>query len=481
MKSFLIVLASLLGMILSSCSNSFDEPQDYQGCRDKMVVSLSGEEALSLMCGDSVAISSTLTDDEIIEIVQTFPYASESESRGNCKTFEIEKKYVLPSYNTLSRTSDIPRNVEFDVVKFEDSSSNGFAIVCADKRYPEVIAYVPGLNFYAIDSIAPVKFMIERGQEVALNYIYKCERITEENCEKTLDKVCKTFGIAKNDFDFDKYRSHIYIQGFQEESRGSAVTPSGTLLSQVGPLCGTTRIIQGWPCNQYMPKTTLEQYNSSQHNGHYPAGCVNVALATICAYLQPTIYSASLGRNINWDNVYNSYFNPFGFNPSQYSETTPQAIEVGHLLKILADGTNTKFGEDGGSTSTSNAASYMNKIGINMSSSTTTLNYANVRTSLSNLGLVYCTGTVVEGSRSNSSGGGHAWVIDGLQIRKPLTRMELQNYNCYASCKFGWIEWDFMESYNGWYLFDTSGTITFDFSDSYISQNLKCVPNIRRK
>lgn len=69
MKSFLIVLASLLGMILSSCSNSFDEPQDYQGCRDKMVVSLSGEEALSLMCGDSVAISSTLTDDEIIEIV----------------------------------------------------------------------------------------------------------------------------------------------------------------------------------------------------------------------------------------------------------------------------------------------------------------------------------------------------------------------------------------------------------------------------
>lgn len=470
-----------MGLLLSSCSNSFDESQNLEGCGDKMVVSLTGNEAISLICGDSTAISSPLTDDEIIKLVQGFPFASNSDSRGSYKTFEIEKKYVLQSYKTQSRTSETSNNVEFDVVKFEDLSSNGFAIVCADKRYPEVIAYVPGLNFHDLDSIVPIKLMIERGQNVALSYINKCEEIVEKYKEETLNKVCKTFNISTKDFDFDKYRARIYIKDFQEESRGSLVTPSGSLLSQVGPLCGTTRIIQGWPCNQFIPTTTLEKYNTEQHNGHFPAGCANVALATICAYLQPTIYCSSLGRNINWDNVYNSYFNPFGLNPAQYSATTPQAIEVGHLLKILADGTKTTFGEKGGSTSNSNAASYMNKIGVNMSSSTTSLDYSNVRTSLSNLGLVFCTGTDVKGTRNDNSEGSHAWVIDGLQIRKPLTRMELQNYNCYASCKFGWIEWEFMESANGWYLFDTKGTISFDFADSYISQDLKCIPNIRLK
>lgn len=200
----------------------------------------------------------------------------------------------------------------------------------------------------------------------------------------------------------------------------------------------------------------------------------------MCSYIQPTIYSPDLKRNINWNNVINSYFNPFGFESSQYDQNTPQAKEVGYLLKLFAEKTHTSFGENGGSTSTNNAASYMRSIGVNMSSSTTDLNYFNIRTSLSNLGLVYCTGSHVTNTRSDGSGNGHAWVIDGLQIRKPLTKYELQNFHCYANCKFGWIEWDFMSSYDGWYLFDTNGSINFTFDDGYISSNLRCVPNIRK-
>ena len=257
--------------------------------------------------------------------------------------------------------------------------------------------------------------------------------------------------------------------------------PSGArLLNKVGPLCGDTHIIQGWPCNQFIKTTDLSTYQTMQHNGHFPAGCVNVALATICAYLEPSIYCESLKRNINWNNVFDSYFDPFGFYPSEYDPSTPQAIEVAHLLKILADGTKTTFDSRGGSTSTANAASYMNKIGINMSTSTTTLNYSNVRSSLANLWLVFCTGDETKSTRSDNILGSHAWVIDGLQIWQPNTRMELQNYNCYASCKFGWIE-PFTQTYDGWYLFDTSGTITFEFGGEEISSNIKCIPNIRKK
>lgn len=485
MKSRIKWLAIYMIGLLASCSaeDALVDKDVVKG-GDRMVVALSGEEALSLVAGNSY----TLSDKEVLDIVNNFSTTSENDGSQTrtAATFmsnlQVIGNYKLACNNELTARESAPQDsVEFCQVRLGEKDTSGMAIVCRDSRYPEVLAYIPNVDIHTIQTFEPVQMMIERAQTVALKYISKCNSLVKDRRGKTLEKVCKTLNISEKAFNFEKYRSQIFVKDYDSKSLNSATTPTGTILSTVGPLCGTTRIIQGWPCNQFIPETTLDAYNTEQHNGHYPAGCVNVALATICSYLQPTIYCSDLGRNINWDSVCNTYFNPYGFNPSQYSSATAQAIEVGNLLKIMADGTKTSFSAKGGSTTTPNAATYMRSIGVSMRSSTSTLNYANVRSSLSNLSLVYCTGTMVSTTKSDGTGNGHAWVIDGLQIRKPQARMELQNYNCYANCKFGWIEWEYQTTYNGWYLFDTDGSITFDFDSEALSTKLACIPNIRLK
>lgn len=479
-KYLIYSLLTCTALTFASCSSE-EEITDNGVIKggDRMVVSLSNEEALSLVSSNAY----TLSDDEVLQTVNVFEQQDDKTTKAaRTNGIRIIKNYKV-AYNSKSTTRSFNSqdSIEFSLIDLGVDKTSGIAVVCRDSRYPEVLAYVPSANIETYQSCTPMQMMINRSQDVAIQYIEKCNSIDEGVREKAIDKICKTLEIVEEQFDFDKYRSQIFIEDYDtKEIRSSLQQPSGTILTSVGPLCGTTRLIQGWPCNQFIETTTLDKYNTSQHNGHFPAGCVNVALATMCAYIQPTVYCPDLGRNINWSNIMNTHFNPYGFDLSQYDKDTPQAKEVGYLLKLFAQKTGTKFDEKGGSTSTSNAAAYMRNIGVNMNSSTSDLNYSNIRTSLANLGLVFCIGTHSQGTRSDGSGDGHAWVIDGLQIRKPLTRYELQNFNCYANCKFGWIEWDFSSTYDGWYLFDTNGSINFDFGSDYISTNLACIPNIRK-
>ncbi len=483
MRKKIFGLVACFALILASCSNENEIlGSGVNKPGDRMIVSLSKEEALSLASRNAHILS----DNEVLQAVTIFSEQQDDKMTrsANAKNMKIIKNYNVACNSNLTTGSvTFQDSIAFCLVDLGIEKTSGLAVVCRDSRYPEVLAYIPTADMQMYQTCTPMQMMISRSQDVAIQYLKKCNEIGNDIREKAMDKVCKAFGITQEKFDFSIYRKQIFIQDYDNsETRSTLTTPSGTLLSSVGPLCGTTRLIQGWPCNQFMDTTTLEAWNTDQHKGHFPAGCVNVALATMCSFLQPTIYSSDLGRNIDWNNVSDTYFNPYGLYPSEYDENTPQAKEVGYLLKILAKGTKTTFGENGGSTTTSNAASYMRSIGINMSSSTSALNYSNVRTSLANLGLVYCTGTQTNNTRSDGNNAGHAWVIDGLQIRKPLTKYELQNYHCYANCKFGWIEWEFVDGgYNGWYLFDTDGSISFDFESDGISTNLSCVPNITKK
>lgn len=476
MKHLIYCLIACTAFVFAACSNG-DEDSVIKG-DDRRFASLSSEEVLSLI-PDS---AHTLSDAEVLRAISSFSKNQGGQTRvSTSKEMKIVKNYKVACKQVSSTRAAVEQDsVEFSFVDLGLDKISGLAVVCRDSRYPEVLAYVPTSNIQTYQSCIPMQMMVSRAQDVAMHYInrYNAIKVNEGTREKALRKVCKMLNIKEEDFDFAKYRSQIFItDNTDAETRSTKQEPVGTLLSSVGPLCGSTRLIQSWPCNQFIETTTLDKYNTMQYNGHFPAGCVNVALATICSYLQPNIYCTYLGRYINWSNVADTHFNPWGIYPSEYDENTPQAIEVAYLLKIISDKTKTKFDEQGGGTSTVDAASYMRSIGISMSSSTSALNYSNVRTSLSNLALVYCTGTVTE---KNGSTAGHAWVIDGLQIRKPLARYELQNYNCYANCKFGWIEGDFGDTDNGWYLFDSKGAIDFTLTGNNISTNLACIPNIRK-
>lgn len=488
MKKNVILIASVL---LASCSSNELNHDVMSDAPDVMMISLSPEEAISVSFDDSTILSM----DEAVKIAERF-MNDENRSRATSDNpvIAVESSFVksLEYGSTISR-SHKSQDVLFYELSVKQNDESGYVVLCADTRYPEVLSYVECGSLDAIKG-TPAEIMHNRSMDVALNYIRKCNEFKELYRTNTIEKICKQFNIDEEQFSLDKFRERIYIKplyGEDIQSRSTVtVTDSltGMVLTQVGPLCGTTQLIQGWPCNQFIQTTDLEKYNTEQHNGHFPAGCANVALATMCSYIQPTVYSSDLGRNINWSNVANAYFNPFAwFTPSAYNPDSESAIETAYVLKIFADGTKTEFDEDGGGTTLANASSYMKSIGVNMGTSKVTLNYSNVRSSLMSLGLIYAVGELTELSRSSESLGNHAWVIDGLQIRTKMTRAELQNYNCYVSCKFGWIEpdpnntWYTSTPFNGWYLCDTDGTISFEFTDSQnqLSSNLKCIINIK--
>lgn len=479
-------------LVFAACSNKEEDimyPSAWDD--DKRFSLLSIEEVISLFPDSLLAGTCALSDEEVLQQVRIF---SENDIRG--RTYVPNRMNIVHNYKVacnqlpVSKILSSQDFVEFSIVELDFNNASGFAVVCRDSRYPEILAYVPTLNFQSYQSCTPMQMMVGRAQDIAVQYIERYNtalaKITDDTRKQALSKVCKELNVSEEEFDFERFRYNIFIRDYDSEdfieSRGSVQNPTGTVLSSVGPLCGTTRLIQGWPCNQFMETTTLEQFSSMQHNGHFPAGCVNVALATMCSYFRSTIYCSYLGRFIDWNNVIDAHFNPYSFFPAQYDENTAQAVEVGYLLKTISEQTKTVFNENGGGTNIANAVSFMKSIGIDMSTSTTTLNYNNVRSSLGNLWLVYCLGTVTNNAKSDGTGSGHAWVIDGMQVRRSQARYELQNYNCYANCKFGWIENDYSdENYDGLYFFDAKGAIDFNFADgNNLTANLSCIPNIRK-
>lgn len=361
--------------------NESTDSEDITG-NDKIKVTLSPEEFISVAYDDITELSS----EEVLLKVEKF--SSQSFRNDNQFNNPIINATIADSYSLELNDSSNPDagTVHFKVVFFEKDGNRGSAVVCSDRRYPEVLAYLDRYEIKDIESYNRDNPMMWRVNQIAVDYINRCNEIKDSLKSSTVKKICDRLGIEESEFSFRNYISNIIVPGYNILSSTRfemMIDPEeGTLLNKVGPLCGTTNIIQGWPCNQFIAETDLRIYQSPQHYGHYPAGCVPVALATMCSYIRPTIYCDELKRNINWDYVFDSTFDPLGFEPVEYDPSTPQAIEVGHLLKIIADGTKTTFNGDGGHTTISNAASYMNKIGINMSSSTTAINYSNVRSSL---------------------------------------------------------------------------------------------------
>lgn len=482
MKRSLFFLLCMTLLCACSSKDDFVENQMY-GDTDKRMAAISAEEAISLLPyrGETISV------DEVAGLLEQYNSEQTMRStlnRNGVSNIEIIDNYVLGygGEKVVTKSVSLEETVSFCVARFNDiNGHDGISLVCTDRRFPEILAFVPDSKYDTWKN-PMARLMAERAQNVALAYIKRFNTIRDSLQDRAIHKVCVQLNIPENEFDINRYMHQIYIISEQNKTKSKVVqTPGGTEISSVGPLCGSTRLIQGWPCNQFIPTSNYEKHQNYQYNGHFPVGCVNVALATICSYVKPIIYCSGLGRNINWENVENSYFNPYSMSLDQYDENTPRAIEVGHLMNILASGTKTEFSEQlGGNTYFVNAVSYMNSIGVDMSKSFVALTYDNVRKSLGNKGLIYVSGTETTKTRTDNVVGGHGWVIDGLQVRTQNTRMDLRNYNCYASCKFGWVE-SSSGTYNGWYLFDTSGTITFDFGDTELATDLRCITNIKKK
>lgn len=475
-----VYLGILLSCMAVSCSQQelSNDSQSIDGQIPSATLELSGSEYLSIC----FAGNNELSESEALSILEEFTSEKGVNNRSSDKQlFKLKKKTVVNSKTMASRSTDVKEDhitfYEFSIG--DNQSASGFAVVCGDKRFPNVLAFS---DEGGSEEVEPAQVMIKLAQNSAIKHISRIRHIEDSLRSTTLHKISKEMSIPVEDIDVRSLEPKIYITDEPEvESRGQQVSPGGNLMAQIGPLT-STKWNQDSPYNHFADFTpqNLSEYFGDSYKGHYPAGCVVIAIAQACAYLKPNTGLP----NFNWTDASTVSF-------SKNDTLSSASLMVSRMVDAIAEGSGTSYSEKGGSTSTENARNFIKNWGLYMDNSTD-CTFQNIKSTLDALRLVYVTSdsrTVIS-SRSYVSSGRHAWLIDGYQIRqRTLTRQILKQNNVYCHCNFGWGG-----NSTGWYLFETSGNILFESDDvlqmdedfnfyyeHYVYDNdFKCYPNFRK-
>lgn len=408
-----------------------------------LIYSCTSDEAWSQNDFDNPSQSYALSENEVLSIVDSFQkgITEGSKTRGNLMdkySYSIKKKYYISNpFSTRSISSD--RGLVYEVV-LSRGNNKGKALVSGDKRFPEILAYIP----YCNDSVN----MINSGASVMLQ-MAKSAFITEiENYNVEQKRGVQTRSTA-----IEQIPSQIYLE--------------------VYPLCKTSW--DQWdPYTNAYPKNWVDIFFGMCSYTHYPAGCAVVALAQIMAAIEPNLTCA--GLKMDWAYLkQNPVINggPFG-----EIDDARKIDMVAALYKDIYDKTNSYPTWGTGETdewppqevtcvtsvgtSSTNVYNYLNSVnGTTYCSSYQRWNMDVVKNSLINVRPVFV------------GGNGHAFVIDGYAVAKNPSS---NSNNIYFHANFGWGG-----SSNGYYL-TNSGSIAFETSNgNYADTQLSIISDIRKR
>lgn len=393
---------------------------------------------------DNPSQSYALSENEVLKIINSFQKGvTESSLTRSSLTdeysYNIEKKYYI-SNPSSTRSASSSKGLVYEVILSKENNK-GKVLVSGDKRFPEVLAYIP----YCNDSVNT----INSGASVMLQ-------------------------MAKNVFieEIENYNIK-YPREVQTRSTAIEQIPSQIYL-EVYPLCKTSWD-QWEPYTNAYPKNWVDIFFGMCSYTHYPAGCAVVALAQIMAALEPNLTCA--GLKMDWAYLkQNPVINggPFG----EIDDARKRDM-VAALFKDIYDKTNSYpiwgTGETDAwppetvacvtsvGTNSSNVYNYLNSInGTTYCNSYQRWNIDVVRNSLLNIRPVFV------------GGDGHAFIIDGYAVAKNPSS---NNSNIYFHANFGWGG-----SSNGYYLSNNNGSITFETSSgNYADTQLSVISDIRKR
>lgn len=392
---------------------------------------------------DNPCQSYALSENEVLSIVESFQkgVAGDSETRSGLTdecTYGIVKKYYI-SNSPSTRSVSGERGLVYEVV-LNKENNKGKVLVSGDKRFPEVLAYMP----YCNDSVN----MANTGASVMLQ-------------------------MAKSAFVSEIENYNVEQQrGMQTRSTAIEQIPSQIFL-EVYPLCKTSWD-QWAPYTNAYPKNWVDIFFGMCSYTQYPAGCAVVALAQIMAAIEPNLTCA--GLKMDWaylkqDPVING--GPFG-----EIDAARKIDMVAALYKDIYDKTNSYPMWGTGETDEwpPQKVACVTSVGT---SSTNVYNYLN-----SASGTTYCSSyqrwnmDVVRNSLINVrpvfvGGNGHAFVIDGYAVAKNPSS---NSNNIYFHANFGWGG-----SSNGYYL-TNNGSVAFETSNgNYADSQLSIISDIRKR
>lgn len=409
----------LLSCMTISCSQqefSSDE-QLIDGQVPKTTLELSGSEYLSVCFTGN----NELSESEALSILEDFISGQGTNTRNNDNHFfKLKNKTIINSKKMTSRSTDSKNDhITFYEFSMGDCQSEaGFAVVCGDKRFPHVLAFSDEAS---TEEVEPAQIMIKLAQNVAIKHISKIRFIEDSLRNSTLHKISKEMSIPIDEIDINNIESKIYITEVPEvNSRGQQIVNpgGGDLMAQISPLT-STKWNQDSPYNHFadFAPQNLSDYFGESYKNHYPAGCVNIAIAQACAYLKPNTGLS----NFSWTDASAVSF-------SKNDTLSLASLMVSRMIDAIAEGSGTTYSEKGGSTSTEKARNFIKKWGLYMDNATD-CTFQNIKSTLDALRLVYVTSdsrTVIS-SRAYVSSGRHAWLIDEYQIRqKKLNKANIE-------------------------------------------------------
>lgn len=394
---------------------------------------------------DNTSQSYALSESEVLKIVNSFHerVAESSLTRSNLAdkySYSIEKKYYI-SNSPSTRSASSTRGLIYEIA-LSKGGNKGKVLASGDKRFPEVLAYIPYYN----DSVN----IVNSGASTMLE-------------------------MAKNAF-IEEIESYNIKQSREAQTRSTAVEqiPSQIYL-EVYPLCKTSWD-QWEPYTNAYPKNWVDIFFGMCSYTHYPAGCAVVALAQIMAAVEPNLTCA--GLKMDWTYLkQNPVINggPFG-----QVDDARKIDMVAALFKDIYDRTNSYPTWGTGETDEWPPQ----KVTCVTSVGTTSSNVYNYLNSIN--GTTYCSGyqrwniDVVKNSLLNVrpvfvGGNGHAFIIDGYAVAKSPSSST--SNNIYFHANFGWGG-----SSNGYYLSNSNGSITFETNaGNYADTQLSIIPDIRKR
>lgn len=411
-KAFLLL--SLI--ILYSCSNSTDTLTTDDSSEK---VTLTAQELLSIAYDNPKELS----ESEAIDLITQFDSQEKLKinSLRSSKPISLKKtnQYYLKD-NLKLRSSSNNEHSAIPIYEFEmnDGENLGCAIVCADERYPEVLAFVPKGTIR--DTVFNKGFaeMVSNCKEVAKNNVAYIDHLKDSLRDLTINKISKKLNIKKEDVKYDQVIHHIDVIGeSQLETRADKITEK-----YIGPLTKTAWN-QNAPYNNDCPTGCA--------SGHMYAGCVAIALAQTIAYYETQ----------DSDNPSYFYDYPSMKNYSYVLDYGNSAVQVAKLVKRIGDICHMQYGCGG---STSSLENYGNKTLDIFNLNAGWKRIAGSRTEASDLDFIermqlsLNRGRLILMRGANEDSEGHAWIIDGMKIVTKIPVRGAKEVHYYVTCNLGW-------------------------------------------
>ncbi|MCR2007287.1 C10 family peptidase [Bacteroides acidifaciens] len=390
-----------------------------------------------------------LSEKEILSIVKSFTEQSSTRGAENF-TFTIGEKIRLEFPKT--RAGDNISTTYAYYVNINNAGEKGIALVSGDKRFPEVLTYTLKAPTGDHPQNEGVRIMNEISKQAMLDEIAYYEHLQDSLQEKTLTKIKQQYG--RDNVEFAEIKDEIYIKNSDYDP---TLTPNGTPVSNIGYFTKTTWD-QAYPYNAYLDRTEYKDYANYYYNYHFPTGCVITAGAQILAYYHPTVVAD--GVNIDWNLLLES--------PYIFSDESTKVHQVASLMKYMGRETNTVYGESGGTVSVENLFLFFTRYGITMDGPINGMNVARIKASLDALRMVIATG------KKASAETGHAWLLDGYQIRRKNTREILKTNYIYIHANMGWGG-----TSDGYYLVKDDQSLFFNTANGLYNTNMKIYCNVR--